>query len=193
MSDTTTTRDGVAIPLALDRDGPIKQYATDVNGKNGVMPALATYCLAWSNPGEKILDVGCGRGSGKVGRAASHVGCEYIPYDPYWLTAEQNLAAVVSVETYGYPDVVMCSGVLNVQLTEDEIRSVVRVCRWFAGECALAYFKVYPGDRSERVRIGRTGTPQQNQPLSYYRPFVSDCFADVVWSGHPNTIAARGM
>ena len=147
--------------------------ATSINRDR--LPAV--YGRIQIEPGDHVLDYGCGRYTDHI-RAALPEDVEYIPYDPYNQPQTVNHHATLRVNTLrimAEPVTVICSNVLNVIDGDTEVRDICRniaaIVRTTGGK---AYITVYEGDRSGNGRQTGPDQYQRNQRLSEYLRFIPE-------------------
>lgn len=131
------------------------------------------YTVARFSPDEIILDYGCGRYTDHI-RKALPAGAEYLPLDPFNQPAEVNAATRARVKealTAGRPVTVICSNVLNVIDSDDEVKRIARVIEKTAGINRGRYLvTVYEGDRTGTGRETKTDCYQRNTRTAEYLP-----------------------
>lgn len=117
-----------------------------------------------------VFDYGAGRYTDHI--RAALPGVVYIPYDPFNLPEEDNARAVYYMccaMRAHLPVTVVCSNVLNVIDSDEEIQQIANQIMQFVYHTGgTAYITVYEGNRSG---IGRQTGPdqwQRNEPLRDY-------------------------
>jgi len=167
--------------------------ATSIN--SGKLPRA--FKKAVFPPRRLVFDYGAGRYTDHIRAALPHI--VYLPYDPYNLPDDVNAASLTYIFNAmhcRFPVDVVCSNVLNVIDSDDEVRTIAARIRLFVLHTGgTAYITVYEGDRSGVGR--RTGRDQwqRNEPLRDYLPLFSAPAALTYYGKEYRTTAAieRGM
>jgi len=120
-----------------------------------------------------LFDYGCGRFTDHI--AAAVPGVMYCPYDPFNQPADVNARSLYYVRIamhIHYPVTVVCSNVLNVIDSDDEVQDIAATIRQIIDASGgTAYVTAYAGNRSG---IGQQTGPdqyQRNAPLRDYLRF----------------------
>lgn len=109
-----------------------------------------------------VFDYGCGRYPENIQSYLSHLGIEYVGFDPYWFPD-----AYPENGKYGFAnaDVIICSNVLNVICNWTEVKRV----SWLLRNQGKPYFlTVYEGDRSCVGQETKKDCWQWNKPTECY-------------------------
>lgn len=124
-----------------------------------------------------VVDYGCGKYTDHIQSYLSEFGKVLYPYDPFNQPDAVNIHTMEFVRwasrTRNEVDVI-CSNVLNVIDSDDEVQRIVwdieEIVRSTGGH---AYFTVYEGDRSEIGRQTGKDQYQRNDVLSSYLRFFT--------------------
>ena len=109
-----------------------------------------------------VLDIGAGKYTQHIKEYIESKGGEYIPYDPYNLSAEDNLYASVNFDR---ANVIICSNVFNVIKETDVIYDLHEMITKYN----VPYFiSVYEGDRSWIGHETKKGCWQRNETIDAY-------------------------
>ena len=109
-----------------------------------------------------VLDIGAGKYTQHIKEYIESKGGEYIPYDPYNLSAEDNLYASANFDR---ANVIICSNVFNVIKETDVIYDLHEMITKYN----VPYFiSVYEGDRSWIGHETKKGCWQRNEPIDAY-------------------------
>ena len=109
-----------------------------------------------------VLDIGAGKYTQHIKEYIESKGGEYIPYDPYNLSAEDNLYASANFDR---ATVVICSNVFNVIKEMDVIYNIHDMITKYK----VPYFiSVYEGDRSWIGHETKKGCWQRNETIDAY-------------------------
>ena len=109
-----------------------------------------------------VLDVGAGKYTQHIKEYIESKGGEYIPYDPYNLSAEDNLYASANFDR---ANVIICSNVFNVIKETDVIYDLHEMITKYN----VPYFiSVYEGDRSWIGHETKKGCWQRNETIDAY-------------------------
>ena len=143
--------------------------ATSINAAK--LPKV--YSVSEFTPGEIILDYGCGRYTDHI-RAALPERVQYYPLDPYNQPAAVNNRTRNAIRTAisaGLPITVICSNVLNVIDSDEEVQRIARVIRATAGISGGRYLvTVYEGNRTGCGRETKADCYQRNERTHEYLP-----------------------
>ena len=130
---------------------------TSVNSKK--LPALFTKVKF--NPGDVVLDWGCGKYIDHIKAKVEGDGAMYWPFDPYNLPGSTPCPC----------DVAVCSNVLNVIDDDEEMEETIHMLCHASG---IVYITVYEGDRSGVGRVTKADCYQRNQPLKWYYRLITE-------------------
>ena len=142
---------------------------TSINSKK--LPAVYRKAAITS---DIVMDYGCGRYTELI-RSALPAGIRYLPYDPYNQSGKVNAETMQAIDqaiTAGAPVDVVCSNVLNVIDSDDEIRRIARrIESIIYATRGKAFITVYEGNRSGNGRQSGPDQYQRNEPLKAYARF----------------------
>lgn len=110
-----------------------------------------------------ILDFGCGKYTSHIAEYCAENGADYHGVDKYNQTADKNLEEIVYCATHG-TDAVICSNVLNVIDSDEEINLILKLLPSFA----RTYITVYEGDKTGKGKQTGPDQYQRNEPLKSY-------------------------
>ena len=109
-----------------------------------------------------VLDIGAGKYTQHIKEYIESKGGEYIPYDPYNLSAEDNLYASANFDR---ATAIICSNVFNVIKETDVIYDLHEMITKYN----VPYFiSVYEGDRSWIGHETKKGCWQRNETIDAY-------------------------
>ena len=109
-----------------------------------------------------VLDIGAGKYTQHIKEYIESKGGEYIPYDPYNQSADDNLYASVNFDR---ANVIICSNVFNVIKETDVIYDLHEMITKYN----VPYFiSVYEGDRSWIGHETKKGCWQRNETIDAY-------------------------
>ena len=109
-----------------------------------------------------VLDIGAGKYTQHIKEYIESKGGEYIPYDPYNLSAEDNLYASANFDR---ANVIICSNVFNVIKETDVIYDLHEMITKYN----VPYFiSVYEGDKSWIGHETKKGCWQRNEDIYAY-------------------------
>lgn len=133
------------------------------------------FAKAWEEGNQIIADYGCG----KFDNAKEYVqdmGFNWFGYDKFNRSYEEN-CNFVDCLTDRAVDIMVCSNVLNVIDSEEEIARISRIIRNFS----LCYFvTVYAGDKSGNGRATKSDCYQRNESVEEYLKYFPNA---VVYKG----------
>ena len=125
-----------------------------------------------------VFDYGCGKFTDHIERHVKTAHRVYLPYDPYNQPEGRNklsVTIVINAMHIHYPVDVVCSNVLNVIDSDDE---VARICRHIEEIATTTggtgYVTVYEGNRSAVGRATGNDQYQRNEPLRNYLRFFTN-------------------
>lgn len=128
----------------------------------GKLPALPRHSL--------LFDYGCGKYTDHIRDALP--GVTYCPYDPFNQPEQVNYTSVYYVRVamhMHYPVTVVCSNVLNVIDSDEQVRDIADTIRQIVTATGgTGYVTVYAGDGSGHGRQTGPDQYQRNQPLRDY-------------------------
>lgn len=131
----------------------------------GKLPDLPRHSL--------LLDIGCGRYTDNIREAFPNV--TYCPYDPFNQPEDVNRRSLYYARLAAhirYPVTVVCSNVLNVIDSDQEVQSIADyILDLVTRSGGTAYVTVYAGDGSREGRQTGKDQYQRNAPLADYLPF----------------------
>ena len=131
--------------------------------------------------GSTNFDIGSGKYD-KFTLALREVGVKNIKYDPYWLSAEENIKSLEYVITHKI-DTVTVNNVLCV-IKEKEIREeVIKLAAYSVKEDGTVYFQIYEKDKSGIGKKTSKGW-QNNLKTSEYIPEISKYFNGIIQRGN---------
>ena len=110
-----------------------------------------------------VLDFGCGKYTAHSAEYCAENGADYHGVDKYNRTSDENLAEIVYCATHG-TDIVICSNVLNVIDSEEEIDIILKLLPGFG----RTYITVYEGDKTGKGKQTGKDQYQRNEPLKAY-------------------------
>lgn len=114
-----------------------------------------------------VFDYGCGKSTDHIKHFLRLMGFQYVGYDPYWKTEEENERALNN----GF-DIIICSNVLNV-IKEKEV--INEIHDWIRKKSGQMYFiKVYEGDKSCVNQISKKDCFQRNEPTENYIRYCTE-------------------
>ena len=120
--------------------------------------------------GEIVLDYGCGKYTEHIRSAIPEA--VYMPYDPYNQPDSVNMDSLQTVADAirsGCPVTVVCSNVLNVIDSDEEVMNIAGWILYITKHTGgTAYITVYEGNRSGSGRQTGPDQYQRNQPLREY-------------------------
>lgn len=123
-----------------------------------------------------VLDYGCG----KFNNAKDFVeetGFEWHGYDKYNRSREENGSVLDFLLDYLRADITVCSNVLNVIDSEEEIKKIARIIRNYSNH----YFvTVYEGDKSGNGKSTKWDCYQRNESVKEYLKYFPNA---VVYKG----------
>ena len=158
---------------------------TSVNTKN--LPAIWKIIDWYHYKGKIVVDFGCGRPKTQelVRNYLSWWDITYVPYDPYWCTAEQNRYAL-NILQHGQASALVCTNVLNVIHSDKELYKIIENLVDWTFELKMemspdglqnrrtweyrcdTFISVYEGDKSEVGRLTKKDCWQRNLPKEWY-------------------------
>ena len=155
----------------------------------GKLPPLPRHSL--------LFDYGAGKYTDHIREALPDV--IYCPYDPYNQPDDVNAASITYLANAmhcRYPVTVVCSNVLNVIDSENELDAIAsRIKTAVLRTGGAAYITVYEGDRTGKGR--RTGPDQwqRNEPLRDYLPLFDGASRMLYYGKTYQTVTTieRGM
>ena len=113
---------------------------------------------------ETIMDYGCGKFN-NAKDFVEGIGFEWHGYDKYNRSKEENGMVLDFLLEKGTADIVICSNVLNVIDSEEEVKKIARIIRNYSKH----YFvTVYEGDKSGKGRITKNDCYQRNESVKEY-------------------------
>ena len=129
-----------------------------------------------------IFDIGCGRNPLLIsdflcGRIAPYdTRFRYLPFDPYWLTDEENKR---NLETWydnrGTIGCIICSNVLNVIKDDNHMRQLLNTMHKEWQYNGVPYFiKIHEGDGSGVGKLSQADCWQRNMKLKDYVNLTGD-------------------
>lgn len=126
-----------------------------------------------------VFDFGAGK-QGKVDEFFFQKRIQYVPYDPFNRTKENNELSWGILEVQGV-DIVTCANVLNV-LDDSDLVNCIHQLRYATGHTrkGMCFVSVYHAPSKPRG-LRRKGYVQRNEPLSEYAPLLKKEF-DKVWN-----------
>lgn len=131
---------------------------TSVNHKK--VPYIVNH-IDWKQfSGGRCLDYGSGKLNPETFYIISGEGIQYLPYDPYWLNEKTNSKAMCL-----YPTVIICSNLLNVIDSDEEVK---RIHNYIRGLKVPYFIKIF---EAKGDGIGRETKPdcwQRNEKTSAY-------------------------
>lgn len=131
---------------------------TSVNHKK--VPYLINH-IDWKQfKGGRCLDYGSGKLNPETFYIISGEGIQYLPYDPYWLDEITNSKAMCL-----YPTIVICSNVLNVINSSEEVK---RIHNYIRGLKVPYFIRIYCGNKSGIGRETKKDCWQRNQVVEDY-------------------------
>ena len=91
---------------------------------------------------------------------------------------------------YAYPNVIICSNVLNVIAEENALCNVLNQLYDYSAENTDVYITIYEGDKSG---VGKETTKgyQRNEKLSKYTDYISEWFNVEKVKGSSNILKCR--
>ena len=135
--------------------------------------------------GKKLLDFGCGRPQTQnlIREHLSKYGIEYVPYDPYWCTEEQNIYAMSCIENH-LISYFVSANVLNVLQDEQLNDTIKNINEWgfrkekvktnlgdiekvFHLDC-ITFVSVYEGNKSGIGKQSKKDCWQRNESVFQY-------------------------
>lgn len=158
-----------------DIEQKISSHMTSINSAQ--MPSTIKIIEPLLVAGQVWADIGGGRFN-NVKNLFEEKGVSLHIYDPFNRSYEENLASVYAI-TQGQCDGVMINNVLNVIEEKNNRHQVIQQAFDCLKEGALAYFKVYQGNKSglpSSVKKGEIDTLQLNQKTSFYLDEISSVF-----------------
>lgn len=148
-------------------------------------------------PRSLLFDYGCGKYTDHIREALP--GVIYLPYDPYNQPDDVNAASLTylfNAMHCRFPVTIVCSNVLNVIDSDDEIDAIAsRIKHFVLHTGGTAYITVYAGDRSGRGRKTGPDQWQRNETLDAYLPLFEAQTCMIYYGKKYRTTAAieRGM
>lgn len=133
--------------------------------------------------GHKVVDYGCGQKKTQnlIKKYLSQFDIEYLPYDPYNCTQEENEKAIFELQN-GNVSCIICSNVLNViyedEIVDDIIERLNRfTCRYnkyvLSFRCAV-YVSVYEGNKTGIGKRSKKDCWQRNEKKESYLKRFND-------------------
>lgn len=119
-----------------------------------------------------IIDYGCGRNPSLAKRLCEQqiLGCNYYPYDPYWITRTENLKASSTLTLWKDCDLLICANVLNViennAAIERIISEIVQAKSWA--------IQIYEGNKSGIGAVTKKDCYQRNQKIIDYLQYFPE-------------------
>lgn len=143
---------------------------TSVNHKK--LPYLVSH-IDWKQfKGGRCLDYGSGKLNPNTYYEITGQGVQYLPYDPYWLEETTNNKAMSL-----YPTIVICSNLLNVIDSDEEVKRIHDYIRWLK----VPYFiRIYSGDKSGIGRETKKDCWQRNQIAENYLYFDEIIYKGII-------------
>lgn len=149
---------------------------TSINSKK--LPAIYNkidFKKAWEDGNHIIADYGCG----KFNNAKDFVedtGFKWLGYDKFNRSEEENQRFMDSIHFYT-PDAMICSNVLNVIDSEEEIQRIADFIR----HNSIYYFvTVYEGNRGGKGRVTKNDCYQRHEIIKEYLKYFPNA---VVYKG----------
>jgi hypothetical protein len=120
-----------------------------------------------------LLDIGSGKYTDHIRAAFPDV--TYCPYDPFNQPEDVNRHSLYYARMAAhirYPVTIVCSNVLNVIDSDQEVQSIADyILDNVTRSGGVAYVTVYTGDNSREGRQTGPDQYQRNAPLADYLPF----------------------
>lgn len=130
--------------------------------------------------GTTILDFGCGKYDNNKEFAEAN-GFEWYGYDPYNRTDEYNLRTTDRFDEE-YPDVIVCSNVLNVIDSDEAIDELLVSLTPLYPEKEKKvkyFFTIFEGEGNGIGRVTKSDCWQRNEPTNLYLPKLQKHFRSV--------------
>ena len=126
---------------------------------------------------ETIMDYGCGKFN-NAKDFVEGIGFEWHGYDAYNRSKEENGMVLDFLLEKGTADIMICSNVLNVIDSEEEVKKIARIICNYSNH----YFvTVYEGDKSGKGRVTKNDCYQRNELVKEYLKYF------------PNAVVYRGV
>lgn len=143
---------------------------TSVNVKR--IPYLVNHINWELFKGGRCLDYGSGQPNLDTWNLIRSYKIQYLPYDPYWLDETINNKAMAL-----YPTIVICSNLLNVIDSDEEVKRIHDYIRWLK----VPYFiRIYSGDKSGIGRETKKDCWQRNQIAENYLYFDEIIYKGII-------------
>ena len=182
--------DGIfAASYSMEQEFSSKQTASgngSFNKGQGRVPALFKK-ISWK-PNTLNFDYGCGYKStqDRISEFLADKGVEYIGFDKFNQTAEEQNAAWAAIQENGGADTVTCANVLNVVKERDvRVNEIISNIYDALKSGGVAYFDVYEADRSSSGRQTGKDNYQLKRPIDGYVEEVAEIFGE-------NNVKLRG-
>ena len=148
--------------------------ATSVNRSK--LPAVyRKACKYFTRSSPFLMDYGCGKYTEHISEFLTGYGKVLYPYDPYNQSKAVNEHTLQFLDWAGamqYEVDVVCSNVLNVIDSDDEVEKIARIIETIVQITGgTAFITVYEGDRSGVGRVTGKDQYQRNEPLRFYLRF----------------------
>lgn len=122
--------------------------------------------------GGRCLDYDSGKLNPETFYIISGNEVHYLPYDPYWLDEKTNNKAMSL-----YPTVVICSNLLNVIDSDEEVK---RIHDYIRGLKVPYFIRIYSGDKSGIGRETKKDCWQRNQIAENYLYFDEIIYKGII-------------
>ena len=117
-----------------------------------------------------VIDYGCGQYGSITYRFCKTKGINfYYPYDPYWLSSEQNKQTMEHLQNKD--TVCICANVLNVIWEDEVIKNIVSNIT----KASIWAVQIYEGNKSGVGKQTKLNCYQRNQRTKDYLHFFNKC------------------
>lgn len=123
---------------------------------------------------KSVFDYGCGRYNHNKDFCMEN-NIEWIGYDPFWKTQEENDFAFQQLKEKTF-DCFVCSNVLNVINDEKEITSIITTIKNFMNEDTVALFSCYSGNKTNIGKLTKNDCWQRNEDSKVWKKRLSSYF-----------------
>ena len=139
----------------------MQEYTSAMTSVNGNKLPASTRKINWELFRNKtVLDWGCGRYNNLGKYLKENFNINYLGYDPYWKTEEEN----TNLFNY-YPDLIICNSVLNVIKEDHIVSSIIGIFLLYDIPFVI---QIYEGNKSGIGKNSKKGCWQRNERTSNY-------------------------
>ena len=152
----------------------MQKYSSKYTSQNFKKKNKAYYYLPQNT--KIVFDYGCGRyNNNKIYCETNNI--KWIGYDPYWKPVKDNRYSLSYVKKHTQKiDCIVCSNVLNVIDSLEEIISIIEDIYSFSNLNTTIIFSLYKGNGSGIGKITKNDCWQRNEKIVVWIPRLENYF-----------------